>query len=174
MKKIGLMMSIVAGSLQAGVPTFELYNKAKEKVWVRLKNGGSVVKDQGFDFFESKPGDHKQFNIDLSKPSQVDIWFHPPFSYKVWAFTSVFDPKMPLREPPDVEYKLPAGKTLYLTLGPEKWTLRPQTGRWRGFRGETESHLPQKNNVSSKEIKLENSSVRAQLLWSGRSEPRLD
>ena len=125
--------------------------KVRIQYGVMLKNGNSIVKDAGVDFFMSKPGDQKQFNIDITKPSTVDIWFQYPTQ-------SLNNPKAPLRKT-DLSYRLSANKNLFFTYDVYSY-LRPETGTVWGLSGKTKSGLRKGNIVSDREIEAISSSMK--------------
>ena len=163
MKKIAslVMVSISillgTGSLQPGEaqPTFELYNKSNDTIWVVLRTKGSIIKQNGLGYFISKPGEQTQLNLDRSQPLDLEICFQAPAD-EAAAFKRAMESKQALVldvNCPDISYKLPAKKNLYLTFDSE-WRVRPQTGPLKGFLGKTKSGLKLSNNVSSSEVTL--------------------
>jgi len=126
---------------------FELYNKLKETIYVRLKyfNGENIFEAKTI---EPKGKIRAIFSYKKNnQPTELDL--------KIWN-----RPKAEKSEP--IIYKKiepcggqqPCSQTIYLTLDKTeygKFNLRPQTGQWGvlGFslKGVTDSGLSMKNNV---------------------------
>lgn len=151
MKKISSLSIVIlfkVGSLLCVAPTFELYNKSKENIWVRLKNGNDIVKYQRTEVFSSQPGRVVQLNPDTNKESHLEVWFDDPEA-------SLYG-----RKRADYELDLPAKRNLYLTYAPSL-NIYPQTGPWKGLLGKTKSGLSLKNNVLAAEIVVKYTSPEA-------------
>lgn len=121
---------------------FEMKNKTKGTISVGLSN------KERLQYSDIKKNQVKEFTIDISKPTNIAIWYSKPKKPEFGAGgllgfgEKIFTPK------PDKYYTFTPGKTIYL-----KWSegnvILPQ----KGILKKTTTGLSLKNNVTKNDIK---------------------
>ncbi len=140
MKKMSLLaLAVMILSLNLSqakkAEDFEIYNKSESTITFDVKYSPTSVHAG----WTSGP-----MSVNSGKAQKVDI---PSVSREetLWVDVTI---------PGGKQYKYvinPNRKTVYVTFD-DKYTLRPESGPWRGFWKVTESNLSLKNNVEREDI----------------------
>lgn len=140
----------------------EIQNKARRPLWIALINGNTVyqpvhIKElnvKGLNKLAPAVSSISQ-KIDITKPTKVAIWYRDPgkIEYGKTKLGGLVGKENFMPAPSKI-YSFTPRKTIYLTWDNADFP-RPQTGKYGGITGETNSGLSLSNNVEPHDIKEE-------------------
>ncbi len=171
MKKIVMAVAVVACMAKTMYAitsrvALEVLDKNPNSVWLVLKNGDSYFTKHGWEYWEYESNPSKDivikyegvadpkgvpygYQILPGAPTTIALWLHDPQSVKVIKQTGKPDSLVPA---PDKYWTFTQGKDIYVTLDPSN-SIRPQTGTYMGWSGQSASGHSLERNISANDIK---------------------
>ncbi len=169
MKTITMTLSLLtclAGTVYAAVPrvTLEVLDKDPKPVWLAIKNGNLYFTKAGWKEYApeldkdiiikyegaSDPKGYPYgYQVNTADTTTMALWLNDPKSVHVVKQEGKSDTLLPF---PDKYWTFTPGKDIFVTLDSSA-NIRPQTGTYAGWSGQSASGHSLKNNISANDIK---------------------